>query len=293
MPNALSKFRLPHPVRQYYYGQHNWENYLIDIQETIAELKFDTSPDFNPGFDMLSGTLDNLSSGIEELGETLDDLVTGVEELGAKFEWGFTLMIDCQERQIKILDEIVNHLSAIREAVQLPSTTRAKELFILGQRDFQRGLLPEALQKFLAAERENQVNFPLQLQIGKLLLYGKSRTSSVCRFALCWLRTKMAKIPRHRSFPRRDCSLSHWRTGEFSRAHGLYAEMLRTGADQYWVRYSDMVRILRTLLSRREVSRTSQTERKSPRQSRDYRETRPSWLFRKGRSGYGFFLYPQ
>ena len=166
MPDFLSTIRSGHVLRPYYYGRHKWDNYLVDIQETIAALKTaDTSARGGVNLDALS--------------VTLDDLATGIEDLGAKFEWGFALMIEQQEKQIALLNQIVGQLDAIREAVQLPSTTRARELFILGQKDLRRGLYPEALQKFLAAERENQVNFPLQLQIGKLFLYGKNATDNV------------------------------------------------------------------------------------------------------------------
>ncbi len=106
-------------------------------------------------------------------------MIAGIEELRAEFEWGFTLMVDRMEQQIQALNRIVGQLDAIREAVQLPSTTRARELFALGLRDQQKGFLPEALEKFLAAEQENKVNFPLQLQIGKLFLYGKDQNSDL------------------------------------------------------------------------------------------------------------------
>jgi tetratricopeptide (TPR) repeat protein len=63
--------------------------------------------------------------------------------------------------------------------LELPLTTKARELIALAQKDHQIGLLPEALEKFLAAEQLNKVNFPLQLQIGKLFLYGKNKQDSV------------------------------------------------------------------------------------------------------------------
>jgi len=158
MSNLASAIRLPHVFRPYYYGPHKWENYLIDIQEAISAEQYPLP---------------------EELTAGIEGLRAGIEDLRAEFEWGFTLMIDRMERQINVLNRIVGQLDAIRHAVQLPSTTRARELFALGQRDQQKGLLPEALEKFLAAERENKVNFPLQLQIGKLFLYGKDRDNTL------------------------------------------------------------------------------------------------------------------
>lgn len=164
MSNVLSKLRLPHPARMYYYGQHSWENYLVDIQETVAGIA--------PGSNTNNADFDSLSAAF-------GDIASSIEDLGAEFQWGFTLMIDRLEQQTKLLNQIVGQLDAIREAVQLPSTTRARELFALGLRDLRKGLYPEALEKFLAVERENKVNFPLQLQMGKLLLYGKNATDNV------------------------------------------------------------------------------------------------------------------
>ncbi len=173
MSNFLSTIRSGHVLRPYYYGAHKWDNYLVDIQETIAGLKTSN----NTTVSEVSG------SDVDELSFTLSDLSSSIEDLGAKFEWGLTLLIDGQERQIKLLNQIVGQLDAIREAVQLPSTTRARELFSLGQNDVRNGFLPEALKKFLAAEQINEVNFPLQLQIGKLLLYGKNQTDDVIDLA--------------------------------------------------------------------------------------------------------------
>jgi hypothetical protein len=155
MSNPSNSLRLPHAFRPYYYGPHKWEDYLIDIQEAI------------------------LAGAYPQQQPLQETLIAGIEELRAEFQWGFTLLVDRLEQQIKALNQIVGQLDAIRQAVQLPSTTRARELFTLGQRDQQKGLLPEPLEKFLAAERENKVNFPLQLQIGKLLLYGKDQNSDV------------------------------------------------------------------------------------------------------------------
>ena len=51
--------------------------------------------------------------------------------------------------------------------------TQARELFLLGQERLNKGLLDKALEAFRQSEQKNEVDFLLQLQIGKLLLYGK------------------------------------------------------------------------------------------------------------------------
>jgi tetratricopeptide (TPR) repeat protein len=165
VPNVLSKFRLPHPVRLYYFGQHRWDNYLIDIQETLAESE-------SRQVAAQSDIQDTLESGFENLGDA-------IENLRADFQWGFTLMVDRLDSQVRLLNQIVGQLEEIRNAVVLRRTTEARELFSIGQEALHNGLLPEALENFLAAEQINKINFPLQLQIGKLLLYGKNKQDSV------------------------------------------------------------------------------------------------------------------
>jgi tetratricopeptide (TPR) repeat protein len=65
----------------------------------------------------------------------------------------------------------LNHLSQNWGQVQ--------ELFQLGQERFRKGLLDKALKAYLQAERKNEVDFPLQLQIGKSYLYGIDEDDNV------------------------------------------------------------------------------------------------------------------
>jgi tetratricopeptide (TPR) repeat protein len=171
MPNFLSKWRVGHVLRPYYYGSHKWEDYLVDIQETIANLSLN-----QPANTHIQVALD---LGLDDVNASIENINTGIESLRADFQWGFTLMIARQEEQIRLLNNIIHGLDVIKGVLELPLTTKARELIALGQRDHQIGLLPEALEKFLAAEQLNKVNFPLQLQIGKLFLYGKNKQDSV------------------------------------------------------------------------------------------------------------------
>jgi tetratricopeptide (TPR) repeat protein len=81
-------------------------------------------------------------------------------------------MVDRMETQIDLL-------SAIHGTLQAPLMTQVRELFKLGQDHYKKGLLDKALEAFLRAEQKNDVDFPLQLQIGKLFLYGRSRSVDV------------------------------------------------------------------------------------------------------------------
>jgi hypothetical protein len=49
----------------------------------------------------------------------------------------------------------------------------------LGQEHFRKGLLDKALAAYLKAEERNEVDFLLQLQIGKLFLYGRDDDDNV------------------------------------------------------------------------------------------------------------------
>jgi tetratricopeptide (TPR) repeat protein len=56
---------------------------------------------------------------------------------------------------------------------------QARELFRIGQERLGKGLLDKALEAFLQSEQKNDVDFLLQLQIGKLHLYGRDAASNV------------------------------------------------------------------------------------------------------------------
>jgi len=169
MPNFSSGSIL----RPYYHGSRRWDDYLIDIQGAVIDLQVN-----NANANTVTKQ-QNYHADFDALDLTLNDLSASIDDLATTFEWGLTLLIDGQERQIELLDKIVGQLDVIRKVVQLPSTTKARDLFSLGQNDVKNGFFPEALKKFLAAEEINEVNFPLQLQMGKLLLYGKNKADDV------------------------------------------------------------------------------------------------------------------
>jgi tetratricopeptide (TPR) repeat protein len=97
----------------------------------------------------------------------------------ADFHWGFTLMVDRMDRQFEVLSKVAGHLDAIHKTLQSPLMTQARELFHLGQERFRKGLWDKALEAFLEAEKKNDVDFLLQLQTGKLLLYGRNESNNV------------------------------------------------------------------------------------------------------------------
>jgi tetratricopeptide (TPR) repeat protein len=154
----------------YYYGQHKWDNYLLDIQRSIEA---------GSAAQLQGHQLNELRQQTEQIRRIEDAVLGGFEELRAEFQWGFTLMVDRMEKQIDRLSQIAASLDAIHKTLQSPLLTQARELFLLGQEHFRKGLLDKALEAYLRAEQKNEVDFPLQLQIGKLFLYGRDEDDDV------------------------------------------------------------------------------------------------------------------
>jgi tetratricopeptide (TPR) repeat protein len=172
--------------RPYYYGQYKWDNYLLDIEGSIDKNTQASKEHSQQHLPVQQQILDLAAESVDELREQNRNLVqiretleNGLEELRAEFHWGFTLMIDRMDHQIEILSEIAERLDAIHKTLQSPLMTQARELFKLGQERFRKGLWDKALEAFLRAEEKNEVDFLLQLQAGKLLLYGKDQDNDV------------------------------------------------------------------------------------------------------------------
>src|ERR1039457_1373655 len=156
----------------YYYGKQKWDNYLLDIQQTIEA----GNTVQRQSFEFQAKALDTAQAQARRMEGALQG---GFEELRAEFEWGFTLMVDRMDAQIDQLSQIAASLDAIHKTLQSPLLTQARELFQLGQERFRKGLLDKALEAYLQAEQKNEVDFPLQLQIGKLFLYGRDEDDDV------------------------------------------------------------------------------------------------------------------
>jgi RuvA, C-terminal domain len=151
--------------RVYYYGLHKWENYLLDIDQDIQNAGRDVARE-------TSGLHDTVRSGFEGLRSGIECLQSGIEDLRAEFQWGFSLLADRLDTQISIMTGIAKKLDAINAALDAPLDKQARELFKIGLVRLQDGLDDKALESFLQSEQKNDVDFVLQLYIGKLLLYG-------------------------------------------------------------------------------------------------------------------------
>ena len=156
----------------YYYGKHKWDNYLLDIQRTIKSANAGDRESIRLQTDVVHEQVEELRHQTEQLRHIKLALESGFEELRAEFEWGFTSMVDRMDTQIKELSQIAASLDAIHKTTRSPLLNQARELFQLAQEHRRMGLLDNALETYLKAEQKNDVDFPLQFQIGKLFLYG-------------------------------------------------------------------------------------------------------------------------
>lgn len=168
--------------RPYHYGAYKWDDYLLDIQDAIKGGNLAQRQGVQCQDEALevareqAEELSRQTTYIHQIGETLE---SGFEELRSEFQWGFTLMVDRMDTQIEQLAQVTAKLDAIHKTLQSPLLTQAKELFQLGQENYRKGLLDKALEAYLKAEEKNEVYFPLQLQIGKLFLYGRDEDDDV------------------------------------------------------------------------------------------------------------------
>ena len=162
-------------LEPYYYGKHKWDNYLLDIQETIesgnAAGRWGTRLQ-SEALGVAHEHVKEQRQQTEQLRHIDQTLQSGLEELSAEFEWGFTLMVDRADRQINLLSQVAKELDAIHQTLRSPLINQAQELFRLGEQHFNEGLWDRALRDFLDSEQKNEVHPLLQLQIGKLFIYG-------------------------------------------------------------------------------------------------------------------------
>jgi tetratricopeptide (TPR) repeat protein len=159
----------------YYYGEHRWDNHLLDIQDAVEQ-----------NSDLLREQTEELQEQTEELRrqtEEMSNIRIGIERMREEMHWGFMLVADRMDRQIEQFSKALQKLEAIHKTLQSPLMTQAKELFEVGEQRLNQGLLDKALEAYLQSEQKNEVNFLLQRRIGMLFLEGVSRECDVIDFA--------------------------------------------------------------------------------------------------------------
>lgn len=166
-------------LRPYYYGQRKWDNYLLDIEEAVQTNTAQASQVKKEALQVAQAQAAELRQQTAALQNIQDTLQTGFDEMRAEFNWGFSLIVDRMERQIELVARIAAKLDEIHKTLLSPLMTQARELFQVGQQRLSKGLLDKAIDAFLQSEQKNEVDFLLQLQMGKLYLYGRDEDDNV------------------------------------------------------------------------------------------------------------------
>lgn len=148
--------RLPH--LPYRYGETTWDEHLSSIHAAVIDVG---------------------RAQIATMQEATDTMSAGFHDLQRTLNWGFTLQHDQMEAQRRLFEETAERLRKIEETLNTPTLTLAREAFTLGRRHIRQGLLVKGLEQLTKAEEFNDVDFLLQLQIGKLRLYGRNSDESV------------------------------------------------------------------------------------------------------------------
>jgi tetratricopeptide (TPR) repeat protein len=169
---------LPRPIWPYHFGEHRWDNYLLDLHESL-EANAGTSQGILQAQERATEIYREQADELQQQTIQLEAIRDSLDEIQADLRWGFNVVIDRLDRQIAVFSEAVKALDAIHKTLQSPLMTQAKELFDWGEDRFHKGLYDKALDAFLHSEQKNEVNFLLQLRIGTLFLEGRNRDCNV------------------------------------------------------------------------------------------------------------------
>lgn len=95
--------RSSHIFETYYYGEKKWDKYLIDIQDSVEAASAQAA-------EIGEAQLAEMQTQTARLGEMQDTLQSGFDEMRATFQWGFTLLAERMDRQIKLVSHVASQL---------------------------------------------------------------------------------------------------------------------------------------------------------------------------------------
>ncbi len=119
----------------YYYGKHKWDDYLLDIQDSIKYSKVGQQQVGERREETLGiahEQLDQMREQTQELRGIRAALNSGFEELRAEFEWGFTLLVDRMDIMIGHLSQISERLDADSEDLAVTAAESSGGAFPIG-----------------------------------------------------------------------------------------------------------------------------------------------------------------
>src|ERR1044071_4908555 len=174
-------------LRPYYYGSKKWDNYLLDIQDSLNTSNNAQHRSLRVQTDALAQFEDQtriLQADMLARQEDAEQMMAGLNQLQETLHWGFGLITDRMDRQVELFSQVVNHLNQIHQTLKTPSMTQAREFYDQGIDHFRKELYEEAMESFLQSEMKNKVNPILQLRIGLLYLEGRTHHANVINIPL-------------------------------------------------------------------------------------------------------------
>ncbi len=118
---------------------------------------------------------ERIAEGIEDIAYSMTDLAKGMEGLGAAFELGISQVVWQLEQNRDIYQGIL-------ETLQAPMGTQSKERRKWAEEAYQAGLIEDALEEYLAAEKLNKFDFTIHMGLGVIFLYEKKDPDTAIQY---------------------------------------------------------------------------------------------------------------
>lgn len=131
---------------------------------------------FGSGFDSVRKTL---SWGFNRIELSLQDVEASIASFNADFNYSMGLLLEQIQIHNDLMLSLIDRLDEISTTLKTPTLTQFREFYNKGCKNLTKGLLKEALEEFLDAEKKNKTDFFTQFSIGNLYLYGINEDDNV------------------------------------------------------------------------------------------------------------------
>jgi TRAP-type C4-dicarboxylate transport system permease small subunit len=165
-------------MASFYFGRIKYTDYLQanslvrDITGAIRQSGADLRTAISKDASARVASEEAIKRDLGVMSQGLDDIRWAVEDLNATFSYNMGLVIAQQQVQNRILLGLSEQLAAIHKEQKEQLQGRARELYRMGCDRMRRGLLQEALEALHGSEQKNSTDYLMQLELGRLYLYG-------------------------------------------------------------------------------------------------------------------------
>lgn len=163
---------------------------------------------------------DRIARGIDDLSIGVDRLSNGVESLKSMFYWGFSEIVWQLEQQ---RDLLIN----IKEILEAPLDTQAKELKKRAEEAYKNGWMEDALEDFLESEKINKYDFIVHQYIGNIYFFEKKNLEKSLSYCEKALKYSTPKSNYHASLALLHIGLINYIKEDFQKAIEATSEAIR------------------------------------------------------------------